>query len=177
MHCTHCGTRLLEGKRFCHAGGLALAESCTGGLVGKLVTDVPGSSAWFDRGLITYSYASKQELLGVPPEILAEDGPGAVSEPCVVAMARGVLTRSDADCALAISGVAGLVVALWGIEALVALLPSELVSLTTIGLDVRLLAIAAVVTLATGVASGILPAAFATRRAAKMQPISILRSD
>ncbi len=76
-----------------------------------------------------------------------------------------------------ISGVAGLVVALWGIEALVALLPSDLVSLTTIGLDVRLLAIAAVVTLATGVASGILPAAFATRRAARLQPISILRSD
>lgn len=76
-----------------------------------------------------------------------------------------------------LSGVAGLVVALWSIDALVALLPSDLVSLNTIGLDLRLLAIAAVVTLATGVASGILPAAFATRRLAGPQPMSILRSD
>lgn len=76
-----------------------------------------------------------------------------------------------------LSGVAGLVVALWGIQALVTLLPSDLVSLSTIGFDARLLAIAAVVTLAMGVASGILPAAFATRRAAGLQPISVLRSD
>ena len=77
----------------------------------------------------------------------------------------------------AISGVAGLVIALWSIEALVALLPPDLVSLSTSGLDFRLLAVAAVVTLAMGVASGILPAAFATRGAARLQPISILRSD
>lgn len=75
-----------------------------------------------------------------------------------------------------LSGVAGLVVALWGIDALVALLPSNPVSLDTIRLDVRLLTVAAVVTLTTGVASGILPAAFATRRAAGPQPTSILRS-
>lgn len=75
-----------------------------------------------------------------------------------------------------LSGVAGLVVALWGIDALVALLPSNPVSLDTIRLDVRLLTVAAVVTLTTGVASGILPAAFATRRAAGPQPMSILRS-
>jgi len=75
-----------------------------------------------------------------------------------------------------LSGVAGLVVALWGIDALVALLPSNPVSLDTIRLDVRLLTVAAVVTLTTGVASGILPAAFATRRAAGLQPMSILRS-
>lgn len=75
-----------------------------------------------------------------------------------------------------LSGVAGLVVALWGIDALVALLPSNPVSLDTIRLDVRLLTVAAVVTLTTGVASAILPAAFATRRAAGPQPTSILRS-
>jgi ABC-type antimicrobial peptide transport system permease subunit len=77
----------------------------------------------------------------------------------------------------AISGVVGLVVALWGIDALVALFPSHLASLDTVGLSVRLLAIAAVVTVVTGVGSGILPAALTIHRADRLQPMSILRSE
>ena len=77
----------------------------------------------------------------------------------------------------AISGVVGLVVALWGIDALVALFPSNLASLDTLGLGVRLLAIAAVVTVGTGVGSGILPAALTIHRADRLQPMSILRSE
>ena len=77
----------------------------------------------------------------------------------------------------AISGVVGLVVALWGIDALVALFPSNLASLDTLGLSVRLLAIAAVVTVGTGVGSGILPAALVIHRADRLQPMSILRSE
>ncbi|MCA9770949.1 MAG: CinA family nicotinamide mononucleotide deamidase-related protein, partial [Myxococcales bacterium] len=65
---------------------MATAESCTGGLVGKLITDVPGSSAYFERGYVTYAYSAKEDLLGVPHEILAPGGPGAVSEACAVAM-------------------------------------------------------------------------------------------
>jgi len=76
-----------------------------------------------------------------------------------------------------VSGVAGLVVALWGIDALVALFPSNLASLDTLGSDVRLLAIAAVVTLGTGVGSGIFPAVFTIRRVARVQSMSVSRSD
>jgi nicotinamide-nucleotide amidase len=81
------------------------AESCTGGYVSKLLTDVPGSSAWFDCGFITYSNASKQRVLGVAGETLRQHG--AVSERTVLEMAVGALSVSDAQCALAISGVAG----------------------------------------------------------------------
>ena len=77
----------------------------------------------------------------------------------------------------AIGGVVGLVIALWGMDVLVALLPSGLAPPDTIGLNVRLLAIAAVVTLGTGVGSGMVPAALGTRRAVWLQPMSILRSD
>jgi nicotinamide-nucleotide amidase len=84
---------------------LAAAESCTGGWLCQAVTAVPGSSAWFDRGFVTYTNAAKQELLGVPAEAL--DAHGAVSEPTVRAMAEGVLRHSAADCAVAISGIAG----------------------------------------------------------------------
>ncbi|MBK9252619.1 MAG: nicotinamide-nucleotide amidohydrolase family protein [Proteobacteria bacterium] len=83
----------------------ALAESCTGGYVAKLFTDIPGSSAWFDFGLVTYSNASKQRCLGVSDETLAEHG--AVSEPVVLEMAAGALALGNAHCAVAISGVAG----------------------------------------------------------------------
>lgn len=76
-----------------------------------------------------------------------------------------------------LSGVAGLIVALWGIEALGALFPSNLASVDTLGLDLRLLVIATVVTLGTGVGAGILPAAFTVRRVARPQSMSILRSD
>jgi len=84
---------------------LATAESCTGGWVAKVITDLPGSSAIFDRGFVTYSNQAKQEMLGVSKKTLATFG--AVSEQVVFEMARGVLRNSDADIALAISGVAG----------------------------------------------------------------------
>jgi nicotinamide-nucleotide amidase len=84
---------------------VAMAESCTGGYVAKLLTDVPGSSAWFDCGFVTYSNSSKQHVLGVAAETLRQQG--AVSERTVLEMALGALTTSDADCAIAISGVAG----------------------------------------------------------------------
>jgi nicotinamide-nucleotide amidase len=84
---------------------LTLAESCTGGWVAKSITDIAGSSAWFERGFVTYSNAAKEQLLGVSPALLAEQG--AVSAGVVEAMARGALEASPADLALAISGIAG----------------------------------------------------------------------
>jgi nicotinamide-nucleotide amidase len=84
---------------------LATAESCTGGLVAKLCTDLPGSSAWFDCGFISYSNASKQRLLGVAAATLNQYG--AVSEAVVREMANGALHQSDAQVSLAISGIAG----------------------------------------------------------------------
>lgn len=94
------GMSLLENNRT-----LAAAESCTGGWICQSLTDVAGSSAWFDRGFVTYSNEAKQELLGVPESVLAEHG--AVSEETVRAMAAGALRNSRADCALAVSGIAG----------------------------------------------------------------------
>ncbi len=84
---------------------LATAESCTGGLIAAAVTAVSGSSAWFDRGFVTYSNEAKIDLLGVPPGTLAACG--AVSEETVRAMAAGALARSRADVAVAVTGVAG----------------------------------------------------------------------
>jgi nicotinamide-nucleotide amidase len=84
---------------------VATAESCTGGLVAGAITDVAGSSGWFDRGFVTYSNEAKVELLGVRPETLA--GHGAVSEPTVREMAAGALDRSRADIVVAVTGVAG----------------------------------------------------------------------
>lgn len=84
---------------------LALAESCTGGLIAKQVTDVAGSSAWFERGLVTYSNRAKQELLSVPETLLIEHG--AVSEACVLAMVSGLLRNSPADWGIAVTGIAG----------------------------------------------------------------------
>lgn len=84
---------------------LASAESCTGGWVGMLITAVPGSSAWYERGFITYSNAAKQDMLGVQSATLETFG--AVSEATVLEMAQGALVRSRAQIALAISGVAG----------------------------------------------------------------------
>ena len=83
----------------------ATAESCTGGLIAGAITDVAGSSAWFDRGFVTYSNEAKIEMLGVRRETLAEHG--AVSEPTAREMAAGALTRSGADIAVAVTGVAG----------------------------------------------------------------------
>ena len=84
---------------------LAVAESCTGGWLAKVCTDLPGSSGWFDRGFVTYSNAAKQEMLGVPKSVIAEFG--AVSEQTVEAMVRGVLSNSHAHWGISISGVAG----------------------------------------------------------------------
>ena len=84
---------------------LATAESCTGGWVGQLLTSLPGSSHWYERGFITYANAAKVEMLGVPEETLASRG--AVSEETAAAMASGALKHSRAQAALAISGIAG----------------------------------------------------------------------
>ena len=84
---------------------IATAESCTGGWVAKVLTDIAGSSAWFERGFITYSNAAKQEMLGVRPDLI--DTEGAVSEAVVREMVRGAIANSNADLALAVSGIAG----------------------------------------------------------------------
>ena len=84
---------------------LVTAESCTGGGLASAITEVPGCSAWFDRGFVTYSNLSKVELLEVEPQLLYEQG--AVSEAVVRAMVQGALNHSVADLAVAISGVAG----------------------------------------------------------------------
>ncbi|HEU0197368.1 MAG TPA: CinA family protein [Nevskiaceae bacterium] len=84
---------------------LAVAESCTGGLIAAWLTDRPGSSGWFECGLVTYSNAAKQALLGVPAETL--EACGAVSGPTVLAMTAGLLQRAGVDWGLAVSGIAG----------------------------------------------------------------------
>lgn len=84
---------------------LVTVESCTGGLLAKLLTDVPGSSHWFDCGYVTYSNAAKQRDVAVHPQLLLRHG--AVSEAVVRAMAEGALARTNADIAISISGVAG----------------------------------------------------------------------
>jgi len=84
---------------------LATAESCTGGGIAAACTDRAGSSAWFDRGFVTYSNAAKQEMLGVPADLI--EAHGAVSEPVARAMAQGALTYSDAAVSVAVTGIAG----------------------------------------------------------------------
>ena len=84
---------------------VAVAESCTGGLVAAAITEIPGSSAVLDCGFVTYSNEAKHDSLGVADDIL--DAFGAVSVACVYAMAQGALERSKADVAVAISGIAG----------------------------------------------------------------------
>jgi nicotinamide-nucleotide amidase len=83
----------------------ATAESCTGGLVAGAITAIAGSSAWFDRGFVTYSDDAKHALLGVPMPLIAERG--AVSEAVARAMAEGAIVRSGAHVAVAITGIAG----------------------------------------------------------------------
>lgn len=92
--------QLLEKKWF-----LTTAESCTGGLIAAACTELAGSSAWFERGYVTYSNAAKTELLGVPEALIAAHG--AVSEAVVRAMAEGALARSGAQVSLAVTGIAG----------------------------------------------------------------------
>lgn len=96
--------RVVEANRAANRK-VAVAESCTGGLVAAALTEIPGSSAVLDRGFVTYSNDAKEELLGVASDII--DAFGAVSVACVYAMAKGALQRSKADVAVAISGIAG----------------------------------------------------------------------
>ncbi|MES9992335.1 MAG: nicotinamide-nucleotide amidase [Candidatus Thiodiazotropha sp.] len=84
---------------------LVVAESCTGGWLAKILTDLAGSSEWFDRGFVTYSNQAKQAMLGVSSATLQQHG--AVSKACVIEMTQGALNESGADVALAISGIAG----------------------------------------------------------------------
>jgi len=93
--------RLLVGRGLT----LSVAESCTGGLLGHRLTNVAGSSAYFERGVVVYSNRAKQELLGVSEEILRAHG--AVSGPCAEAMARGICERSGTACGLSVTGIAG----------------------------------------------------------------------
>lgn len=94
------GAALLEGHR-----RLATAESCTGGWLAKVLTDIAGSSQWFERGYVTYSDLAKQQLLGVAAAVI--DTFGAVSRPTAEQMASGALHASGADLSVAITGVAG----------------------------------------------------------------------
>lgn len=93
--------RLLAAKNL----KMTAAESCTGGWIAKLVTDVPGSSAWFERGFVTYSNQSKRDMLGVREDTLTHFG--AVSEQVALQMALGALVNSYADVSVAVTGIAG----------------------------------------------------------------------
>ncbi|MBM5812838.1 MAG: CinA family protein [Gammaproteobacteria bacterium] len=84
---------------------IVTAESCTGGLLAKVLTDLAGSSDYFDRGWVTYSNAAKQDLLGVGARLLARQG--AVSREVALAMVRGALGTRGASCAVAVTGIAG----------------------------------------------------------------------
>lgn len=84
---------------------LATAESCTGGWIAKALTDIPGSSAWFDCAVIAYSYEAKEGLLGVAPSTLEQHG--AVSQECAIEMVSGALARYGASIAVAVTGIAG----------------------------------------------------------------------
>ncbi|MES2414141.1 MAG: CinA family protein [Pseudomonadota bacterium] len=92
--------RLIKEKQL-----LATAESCTGGLISAACTDLAGSSAWFERGFVTYSNDAKTELLGVDAALINRHG--AVSEEVVRAMVQGAIARSKAQLAVAVTGVAG----------------------------------------------------------------------
>ncbi|HMS26532.1 MAG TPA: CinA family protein [Burkholderiaceae bacterium] len=84
---------------------LAIAESCTGGLIAAACTDLPGSSQWFERGFVTYSNAAKTELLGIDAALIQRDG--AVSESVAIAMVQGAVKHSHARVAVAVTGIAG----------------------------------------------------------------------
>ena len=97
-------TRVGQRLKAAHAL-LVTAESCTGGWVAQVVTSVPGSSEWFERGFVTYSNEAKQEMLGVDAALVARHG--AVSEPVVRAMAEGAVRHSGARVGVAVTGIAG----------------------------------------------------------------------
>lgn len=94
------------GKKLKSSGHqVVVAESCTGGGLAEAITSIPGSSEWFDRGFVTYSNASKIEMLGVNQDTL--DAHGAVSEEVAIEMAEGALRHSHAHLSIAITGIAG----------------------------------------------------------------------
>lgn len=93
--------RLLEGTGF----SITTAESCTGGLIAAALTDIAGSSAWFNQGIVSYANSAKTGLLGVDESLLEQHG--AVSEPVVCAMAAGAKRSASANIAVAVSGIAG----------------------------------------------------------------------
>jgi len=84
---------------------IATAESCTGGMIAEALTRLPGSTAWFECGFITYSNEAKQQMLGVQPEVFVTDG--AVSRRCVEQMTQGALNHANAEVAISVSGIAG----------------------------------------------------------------------
>lgn len=88
-----------------HGRRLATAESCTGGWIAKVCTELPGSSTWFERGYVTYSDAAKHDMLGIDRAVVARHG--AVSEEVAAEMATGARKRAGTDFALAVSGIAG----------------------------------------------------------------------
>lgn len=88
-----------------HGLRLVTAESCTGGMVAAAITDMPGSSKFFECGFVTYSNQAKQDMLGVPAEII--ENYGAVSEQCAAVMAAGALRNTHADISVSITGIAG----------------------------------------------------------------------
>ena len=96
---------LLAGLMLENGFFLATAESCTGGMIAAACTDLAGSSAWFDRGFVTYSNAAKTQMLGVDAALIAQHG--AVSEPVARAMAFGAIRHSAAQVSVAVTGVAG----------------------------------------------------------------------
>ncbi|WP_045738131.1 nicotinamide-nucleotide amidohydrolase family protein [Xanthomonas sp. MUS 060] len=100
----HLATELSERLR-CARERLVTAESCSGGWIAKVMTDVAGSSAWFDCGIVAYSYEAKQALLGVRPQTLEQHG--AVSRETVIEMVSGALVSSGASIAVAVTGIAG----------------------------------------------------------------------
>ena len=98
-------TRQLAERLMAKGLMMAAAESCTGGMIAAACTDLAGSSAWFERGFVSYSNEAKTDLLGVPAALIAKHG--AVSEPVVRAMAQGALQHSNAQVSVAVTGVAG----------------------------------------------------------------------
>ena len=98
-------TQLLANRLMGLGWMMATAESCTGGLIASQCTDLPGSSRWFDRGLVTYSNSAKSELLGVNASLI--EAHGAVSEAVARAMAIGAVYRSNARASVSVTGIAG----------------------------------------------------------------------
>jgi len=100
QHCLTLANELLQQQRC-----MTTAESCTGGMIASSCTHLSGSSAWFERGFVTYSNEAKTEMLGVPSALIAQHG--AVSEEVARAMALGALAHSKADYSVAVTGIAG----------------------------------------------------------------------